>query len=382
MIKFLKSMRSEIDYSVRKLGLLILFVIAMPFLSMWFMGAYYSEYVNDVPIAVLDEDNSSLSRKIVQYFDENERFKVVYHATNKAELEQAIDEREVYMGIYIPTNLSTDIKLGKQSQVLILTDGTNVIIGNNVYAGAAQIVQSASAGAAIQVMEAKGSLSEAMATNMALPFNFEERMLYDPKLTYMNYLGYGLFAVFLQQLMLSSMGTLLARNPQEVATKNTFLQIAAKIVVAGTLLIVSGAIAILLIHNKFNLIFNANIGVAILMSALFAVAISCPAIILFCLTKKKTRFTQVAYMLSLPTFLTCGYVWPVDQMPKLLAVGVKLLWPLMNYARAFDEVMLKGLPFQAVKQNILGLLVYCIIGIPFAVFCFKKTFKLSDNYQL
>lgn len=374
MITFFKSLLEEIDFTSKKIGLLLIFFIAMPFLSMWIGGAYYNSYVNDVAIAVLDEDNSNLSRKIVRYFNENERFIVEYYAKDKAELEQLIDQRKVHMGIYIPKDLNMNIKDGIQTQVLILTDGTNAIISNNLYAGAASIVQTVSAGAAIQVIEAKGSLEENVANNMALPITFEERMLYDSKLTYMNYLMYGIFAVFLQQLMLSSMATLMSRNPEEVAAKGTLPKLFAKMVVAGTCLIGSGAFSIYVIHRKFGLIFNGSIGLAVLISVLFAVAISCAGIILYSFTGKKTRFTQIAYMLSLPTFLTCGYVWPIDQMPNALVALVKTFWPLINYARSFDEILIKNLSFADVKGNIIGLIIYILIMLPIGIWCFKRKF--------
>lgn len=44
---------------------IFLFFVGFPFLSMWFTGAYYCDYVDDVDIAVLDEDNSQLSRQHV-----------------------------------------------------------------------------------------------------------------------------------------------------------------------------------------------------------------------------------------------------------------------------------------------------------------------------
>ena len=114
------------------------------------------------------------------------------------------------------------------------------------------------------------------------------------------------------------------------------------------------------------------------MTTLFAIAISAPGIWLFSITKKKTRFTQVAYMLSLPTFLTCGYVWPAEQMPILLRYAAKILWPLMNYARVFDEVMIKGLPFSTVIGNILGLILYSVIFLPLAIWYFKKQFQPKE----
>lgn len=381
MKTFFKQVLAEFDYTSKKLGLMILFFVGMPVLVMWFTGVYDREYVDDVPIAVLDQDNSSLSRELVQYFNQDERFRVTYEVTTQAELQKLIDKGKVYMGVYIPPHLNEDIKSGKQTKVLILTDGTNMIISNNVYAGAASIIQTVSAGASIQVIEGKDAVIEDTAEHIALSFKFEERMLYDSKMTYMNYLIYGIIAVIFQQLMLSGMATLLARNPEEVARGNTAMQIGAKMTVSALLLIVTGSLAIFLVHTRFPLIYRGHVGIALLLTILFAIAISAPGIWLFSITKKKTRFTQIAYMLSLPTFLTCGYVWPADQMPAFLHYGAKILWPLMNYARAFDEVMIKGLPLSAVASNILELIIYSIIFLPLAVWCFKKQFNHRETLQ-
>ena len=51
----------------------------------------------------------------------------------------------------------------------------------------------------------------------------------------------------------------------------------------------------------------------------------------------------------------------------------------MNYSRVFDEVMIKGLPLDVVKGNILGLLLYSIVGMPLAVYVFKKNFNSRSN---
>lgn len=376
---FFKSIKEEINYVFNKLGLMILFFLGMPVLATWLVGAYYHEYVNDVPVVVMDHDNSSLSRQIIQYFDDNERFVVAYQVDTEEEMKALIDEKKAYMGIYIPPNMYDKIKEGEQTQVLILADQTNVIVGNNVYAGAASIVQTVSAGAAIKVVEAKQGVLGDAAYNTIVPLQFNERMLYDTKMTYMNYLMYGLFAILIQSLMLSAMATLMTRNPKEVASDHTFARLAAKIVVAATLILSMGSVSVFLLHKKFGLIYNSNMKVALLMAVLFAIAISVPAIILISIVKKKTRYTQIVYCLSLPTFFTCGYVWPIAQMPKLLVIVMRTIWPLMNFARPFDELMIKKLPFSAVQNNVIGLILYIVIGMPIAVWCFKKGFKDQET---
>ncbi|PHV69949.1 hypothetical protein CS063_13285 [Sporanaerobium hydrogeniformans] len=378
MTLLLKSMREEIEFIFKKVSLMILFFIGMPVLTLWFAGAYAHEYVNDIPIAVLDEDNSSLSRQIAKYFDDNERFKIEYYASNREELERLIHLKKANMGVYLPPHLSEKVLRGEGSQVLILTDGANVVIGNNAYAGAAEIIQTVAAGTEIKMIEAKGSLPNKTATSMTLPFTFTDRMLYDSKLTYMNYLIYGFMTVFFQQLMLSGLATLIFRNPKQTAGDHPFTRLMAKVIVAAALLMLTGSLAIYMINRKYGVIFAGDIKLALLMSSLFAVAISAVAILLCALTKDKIKFSQVSYMLSLPTFLACGYVWPVEQMPSLLVKIVKLIWPLIYFSRPFDEIMVKGLAFEAIRQNAISLVLYSIVFMPLTLWVFKKRFTTDE----
>lgn len=382
MSEFIKYLYEEVRFTCKNLGLMILFLIGIPFLTVWFAGAYYHEYVNDIPIAALDEDNSSLSRKLIQYFDDSERFEIAYYPSSREELQRLIDEKKIAMGLYIPPRLEDDVMALKASEVLILTDGTNVVVGNNAYAGAAEIIQTISAGTEIKIIGAKGSIPKQTANNIALSFNFNDRMLYDTKLTYMNYLIYGFIAVFFQQLLMSGLATLILRNPTETAAENTFVKLAAKTTLAALLLIIAAFIAIFIIRTRFNVVFKGNIFLGAMISLIFAFAISCPAILLCAALKDKIRFSQISYMLSLPTFLTCGYVWPVDQMPQILVWFVKLTWPLIYFARAFDEIMVKGMNLAGIRQSVINLILYIIVFMPLSLWFFKRRFKVKEETNL
>lgn len=374
MTAFLYYLKEELLFIKKEAGLKLLLFVGIPFLTVWFAGAYASDYVYHIPIAVLDEDNSELSRSIIEHFDKNERFQVTHHVYTRQELQNTLDSQEAYMGLYIPPDLNENVLSGKTTQVLILTNGANVIIGNNAYASAATIVQTVSAGASIKIISAKGSLPQISATNMALPFQFTDRMLYDPQMTYLNYLIYGFVAVFFQQLLLSGLATLILRNPQETVKKHTLRRLGAKITAATSCLIFTGSLAILWLHKGMHVVLTGNVFLALALSILFAIAISCPAILLTAITKDKTKFSQISYMLSLPTFLTCGYVWPADQMPFLLKGMVKITWPLIYYARTFDEILVKNLPLKSVLPNAMHLIIYSAIFMPISIYVWKKRF--------
>jgi ABC-2 type transport system permease protein len=365
--------------SVIKDPMIFIVLFAGPILlTIFFGGVYVHNYLEDIPIAVLDEDNSSLSRNIIQQFDENERFYVKYYCTSSADLQDKIDSRKVYMGVYIPHNFSKDINKLKSSTVLVLVDGTNMVIGNNTYAAAANIVQTIAAGAQIKLLEAKGMLP-GEAQNMSLTFQFNDRILYDPRLTYMNYLLLGFVAVFLQQVMLSSMGLSIVEDGKNLAQGNTCLKLCMKICAFSLFSVSATFIAIGIANLFYKVSIRGNLFVTLLMCILFVFAISCPAALLASLTRDKLKLYQLSFMLSLPTFVSSGYVWPLDQMPAFLPVVIKVLWPLIYFHKPFADVIFKGVPFAAVAKDIGEMLIYILCWMSVVIWMLKKRFGEANQ---
>ncbi|HBV68288.1 MAG TPA: hypothetical protein DEF04_08965, partial [Clostridiales bacterium] len=73
---YLESFKREFKSIFKNKGMMILLFIGPIFLTLYFGGVYCNDYLNDIPIAVLDEDNSSLSNLVTGYFLTSERFDV------------------------------------------------------------------------------------------------------------------------------------------------------------------------------------------------------------------------------------------------------------------------------------------------------------------
>ncbi len=376
---FLNYLKEELQFIFTNRKLLVLLFIAPIFLTLWFGGAYIKSYVDDVPIAVLDQDNTSLSRTLVSYFNDNEHFQVVYTAQNEAELKEAIEKNIVFAGIYIQPNFYENIKKGNQSKVLLLTNGTNTVIANNVYAGAVPIVQTVSAGASIQMIEAKGSLPKNEAKNIALAFQFTDRTLYDPTMTYMNYLILGFVAVFVQQINLSGMSLLIGRNTRDLAEEHTLIKIGAKFFAITFCLVTTFGFTLFLSYRLFSIPITGNIFLALLMAIVFALSLLCPAILFFALFKNEVKFAQFSFTLAMPIFLTSGYVWPISQMPLPLVTVVKIIWPFIYFARPFSDVLMKGATFSSVGGDIAKMILYTVIYLPISIFILKKVY-IKERY--
>lgn len=360
--------------------IIVILLLGPIFLTLLFGGVYLNSYIEDIPIAALDEDGSSMSRMIIQQFNEDDRFKLKYNVKTRKELEAIIDSEKAHMGIYIPPNFSQNIIELKSPEVVILVNGSNMVVGNNAYAQAANIIQTISAGTQIKLIESRG-IVPAIAENIGMPFRFNDRVLYDPKMTYMNYLIVGFIAVFLQQVMLSGIGIGLIKNGEDIARGDIFKKIMAKIIATSFWGLSSTFISIYIASRLFDIQIRGNMEIALIMAITFIFAISCPAIILAAIVKDKLKFTQVAFMLSLPTFATCGYVWTIDQMPEAMVKVIKAFWPLIYFSRLFDEIIIKGLKFNDIKQNIIQMLIYTIAWMPIGIYFFKKRYNKPEKAE-
>ncbi len=354
-------------------GLMILLFIGPIFLILFMGGVYVNPYVNDIPIAVLDEDGSPLSRQLISYFRDDDRFELVAYPESRAQMQTMIEEGTVHGGLWLPKDFSEDVTGFQGGEILFIVDGTNLVVANNAYAQATSIIQTISAGVEIKLLEGKG-MTPLQSERIAKVFNIGERLLYDSKLTYMNYLILPFFAVFFQQLYLSAMGSMLIRDQGYLVSNKSHEKIfgaALSIIVA---FIPAALISGLIVVKGYHVPIQGNSLLAIGMMIVYLLSLSGPAMIIASVVKDRTAFSQFSFMLSLPTFVSSGAVWPVDQMPVLFKSILQGLWPLVHFAKPFQEVLIKGRGLGSIWQEILGIILYGSISFGIGLYLYKRRY--------
>ena len=167
---FLQSFKREFKSIFKYKGLLIILFIGPLFLTMFFGGVYSNDYVNDIPIAILDEDQSNLSTYVVNLFENNNRFEVTNFPQNRSEMETLIDSGKIAMCIWIPDRFESNVNQFKSAEVVAMIDGSNNVVAGNAYAQATSIIQTISAGVEMKLISAKGMTNDD-AEHLALVYN-------------------------------------------------------------------------------------------------------------------------------------------------------------------------------------------------------------------
>ncbi len=348
---------------------IMLLIVGPLFFTFLFGGVYAKDSLKDIPIVTLDLDNTSTSRMIIKEFENNERYYIAYQASSLEQLRKAIDTKKAYLGVYIPKGFNKDIKKQKSSTVGILIDGSNITIGNTALAPATEILGTLNAGVNMKVLQGKG-IDPTTSYKMAKIFNFESRILYDPKLTYKGYVMPGIILVFVQQLFLSAFIPKIIEDRENILIKSY---------VYATFGAISYVLCALVLKYFLKLTFKGELFLPGIYVYLFILALVGPAMVIASLFKDRLKVTQFTMLLSMPTFLTAGYAWPIEQIPKPLLYIIKSIWPLIYAICPVRDLLIKNAPLRMFRREIIGLMVFGGIWFIIGYILFKHTFKIEGG---
>ena len=343
-------------------------------------GLLYGPHVmSKVPIAIYDEDNTSLSRSLIQAFDDSDRFQIIAYVTSREELNNILHEKQAQAAITIPLDFSRNIKTGHSVPVLVDVNATNLIIANSALSSAQEIIQSISTGVATTKLESSGQLPE-QALHKVAPVTLGVRILYNSTLSYLDFFVLGLAMAALQQGILLSVGASMIseyQNLQELQEVSTWQVIAGKLLpywLFGTL---SFLMALALSTLAFQIPFNGTFISLLVLGTVFSFTATALASLMAAICRDEVSFTQLSLAYTVPAFIFSGYTWPKHSMDTLSTL-ISSTFPLTYFADTIRSLMITG-HAPSLQTNILILL---LIGITLLIISTSLYRKKRKSFSL
>ncbi|EHI98395.1 hypothetical protein CDLVIII_1704 [Clostridium sp. DL-VIII] len=331
-------------------------------------------YVENIPIGIVDMDNSSLSKTIIEELKKSPGININYYTDSQEDLQQVIKNKKVSGGIVIPKNFNKDVVKKKSPSVALLIDETNIVVGNNLYAYSNAVIGTINAGIQLKVFEGKNMLPYDAAKSIAT-FSYTERILYEPQLSYMRYLMYLLVPYLLQGTFLMTFLVpgliknrkqlkLINAKPKDII-KNIFIML-ARILMIITIAVFSSFIALLILDKYFDLPLHGNILEYSALTSVFLAGITAIGVVFAAIFDNLIYFTQFYTMMNIVTLLASGIPFPEYAMPSGLPKIIKSIWPLMNVALPLKFLNLKGsgwgIILPAIKNGVVYALEWFLAG--------------------
>lgn len=301
---------------LRSRELLSTIILAVLLYGFYYPAPYAHQTVQDLPIVIVDQEDSGITRAIIRDLTATREVRLIEMAVDFHAAETAVRQRRADAILFFPAGFTRSLLTGAPGG------------GVGVWVDGAYLLRARDIGTAITatvIGVAKAQLGPAARSlGLTLPVKIVIRPLFNTREGYKDYVFPAVGIIILQQTLLFGSATFMAGRRERGAWRTTpsgFVGMWIAFIAVGTL-------AALL---YFGLIFwiqdvprGGNIGIAIATAPVFAAAVSALGLLLGSMMDRGYRAMQILVPTSVPLFFLTGSAWPLDAMPRWVALCAHL----------------------------------------------------------
>jgi ABC-2 type transport system permease protein len=345
---------------IRNSGPNMFFYIALPVcLFLIFTAIYKGALVHELPIAVVDFNESELSHTITRYYESSSAMKIVKYLTSVDDIKDEFRKGHIDGALCIPKGLDETIKSGRQAHIILYINSTSIIKNNYLLNDGLKIIKTVSAGALLKKLRSSG-LTYTQAMGIVNPIKIETQVLYNSNYSYSKYLVPALTTFALSMIIMLVSCTL---YNGEIA-RNTFAGLAEvsgfsalKILIGKSLphlfyYFVNILLMMCIIFPLMNMDFGNNLTGAVLFTFIFSCCIFFTGTALSLILDKEMMATEATLFLITPSFLYSGLTFPLWGMPSIHQHIGKLI-PFTHFLKGLMKIYMMNLPFAELMPEII-----------------------------
>jgi ABC-2 type transport system permease protein len=295
-----------------------------------FGGVYLAGRVRQAPIMLVDQDHSAMSRSLTQMIKASDSLSIQSESQNVEDFDNENRTGRLWACIVIPAHFERDIENGKQTQTLVLVDGSNVLNGNVIIKACRTIMATFRAGIRSKTLEAHGAPSR-LALGEALPIQAEMRPIFNPSYNYATFMLLGLACIALQQCsMMAATVSLGMEDPKKRTPLEALVTMIGKVIAHFLVMAPVSVLTLWLPFGAFGSSFHGD------WALLWMVAATATLVNILCgfgfagTIRNPLLTIQILLCGSVPIFLITGYTWPLISEPPLF-VAIAQFVPLTHY---------------------------------------------------
>jgi ABC-2 type transport system permease protein len=316
------AMAAELRRILNDRGVFGLIVLA-PFLyGLLYPQPYLGQLLRDIPIAVVDQDHTDLSRDLVQTLNADEAITVALRADTLADANAALARREVFAIVDIPKDTEREVLKGNRARVAAYVDSAYFLLFSRMLQGITEASGTVSAAVAERGARMDGSLAAAALTRGS-PVELLSEPLYNPTGGYASYVVPAAFVLILQQTLFLGAATVggvaFELGGGESRRRRTGARAIFGQALAHLCLAMPGIALYLVILPRIYGFSTLGRPLELLLMAIpFVLSVSFLAQFVSLWFKRRETAVILFIAVSLPLFFMVGVSWPVEAIPDAI----------------------------------------------------------------
>ncbi len=358
--------------------------LGMPVVMLLLFGFGVSFDVDHVPVALVDDDHSEVSREIARRFFASNEIASVGAPVSEPEAERMLRLGEAMGFLTIPAGASADLARGEGVQLQLVVDGRDGVTANQLLAKADALALSI--GAELGAGGPGPSASPATAASPAVssatarpPLSVKTWTRYNPEGRSALFLVPGLAAYLMAIVSVLLTALTIATEWERGSMEQLFASPVGRLeIILGKLLpyLVIGALALLLVLSVGTWVFDVPIrgSVPLLFGAglVFLVAMLSQGLLISVVTKNQLVATQAGALSSLlPSMLLSGFMFPIENMPRILQ-WLSAVIPARYMVHTLRGVMLKGAGLDTLWPDLASMAAFAVFVLIVATKKFSR----------
>ena len=308
----------------------------------------------DLPVGVVDQDNSATSRGLVRNLDAMQSSRVVYRFANVTEARNAMQEGKVYAYLLIPEGTSAKLLAGRQPKISYYYTMTCMTAGSMAMKDMKTIGSLGSAAVGQSTLSAKGASKQQIKAALQ-PVTVDAHMIANPEGSY----NYSLTTVFVPGILMLFMALLSA---YAVGTEMKFDTGKEWLAMADNNIVVAIVGKYWSIVRLTLLQVSAGLGFGI-----FA----------FGLMPSLRMSMSISSLWAVLSISMCGSAFPIAGMDPALQ-AMSWLFPLRHYWMIYQATVLNGFLVIDVWFHLVALVAFTLL--PWFVLSKVKNAMLNYVY--
>ncbi len=368
-------MYKELRHILRDRTSFILVTLSPVFLLLT-MGLAFSIDIKHVAVAVLDQDQSFLSRQYLARLRSTEALNLSQRAANYDQIERWLKQNRIKAAVIIPPGFNNDLKAGRSAGLQIIIDGTDP----NTADHAIRHIALRTEDFAVQLAaDRSGRLG--ISQDPAPPIDLRLRTWYNPSLKFTVGVIPALVAVVMA--MPATAASLSIAREKEWGTLEGLIAtpLRRSELLVGKLIpyILAGFLSVILCVAAAVYVFEVPFRGSLLLYLLLSVDFLFASLSIALLLSVFASSQQVAIMASMLLFVFAGFFLsgifiPLSTMGPLMKMESYMM-PTTLFVVISRGVLVKGLGLAELWGYAAGLLVMGLIFIALTILLFKKKLR-------
>lgn len=323
----------------------------------------------DMPVGIVDLDNTSTTRSMARKLDAFQNSHVVAHYSSMEEARKAIQQNKIYAFLYIPKGTTDKLLSSRQPKISFYYSSTSITAGALLFRDLKTISTLGSAAVGQRTLSAKGYTAEQISTFLQ-PIVIDLHPLNNPWINYNIYLSNmlvpGVFMLFIFLITAYSIGTELkfkrSQELMKVAGNDIYVAIIGKCLPQTLIFLIIFYGYMFYVFGILAFPHPGGVGVILLLGLFSVLAAQGFGIFAFGLMPSLRMSMSICSLWAVLSFTTSGAAFPLSAMDGALE-ALSQLFPLRHYYMIYQICIFNGYPLHIAWFNWMALGLFIILPL-------------------